>query len=152
MRKSYIALFLSLVFLAISIMPVFAGRPLERNHARHVFRRTALVIVTAQKAAREGKQYVGLGKSIAHQRFARQLYKEGFYFRAVTHSLRARTIAIQVIRRNKAELIKEATLDKIENIYYQKMPPNEHLDRQVAQNSDKDESAVDIDIEIEIGN
>jgi hypothetical protein len=150
MRKCCTILLLSLVLLSAAMMPVLAARPVERIHARHVVNRTALVIIAAQKAARTGHEYLGLGRSVAHQRFARQLFREGFYFRAIIHSLRARTLAVNVIRRNKAELIKEATLDKIESSYAQKSPPDQELDQQVEKDTEKDDSAVDINIDVDI--
>lgn len=150
MKKYSAILLLSLVLLSAAIMPVLAARPMERIHARQVIKRSALVIIAAQKAARTGHEYAGLGKSVAHQKFARRLFREGFYFRAITHSLRARTIAVNVIRRNKAEVIKEATLDKIEKIYAQKCPPDKELDREVENDAEKDEPAVDINIDVDI--
>jgi hypothetical protein len=132
-------------------MPVLAiNRPLERKDARHIINRTALVIIAAQKEARSGQVYAGLGGAVAHQRYARELFRKGFYLWAINHSLRGRVLAVQVIRRNKGAEINEATLDKVEKFYIKKLPPDKELDRQIAKDAGQDDAAVDVNIEEDI--
>jgi hypothetical protein len=74
----------------------------ERSKAREVLRVTADYLIRAQRAARLGHYHFGLGKAYAHQEEARRLYRDGFYRRAIAHSLRARQIAQDVIDGNRA--------------------------------------------------
>ncbi len=79
-----------------------AVRHADKVHARRVIRRTAYVILAAQKQVREGKNYTGdLARSIAHQRFARKLFFQGEFLRAMHQSRRARQFAILAIQANK---------------------------------------------------
>lgn len=79
-----------------------AVRRAERVHAKRVIRRTAIVIHHAHKQVKENKNYTGdLARAIAHQRYARKLYFDGKYLRAMHQSRRARQLAILSIKANK---------------------------------------------------
>lgn len=81
--------------------PVAAHRA-DKLHAKRVLRRTAIVIRHAQTCLQTNKNYTGdLAKSVAHQRFARKLYFEGKYMRAMHQSRRARQLAMLSIKANK---------------------------------------------------
>lgn len=74
----------------------------DKVHARRVIRRTAYVILAAQKKVKENKNYTGdLARAIAHQRYARKLYFQGKFLRAMHQSRRARYFAILAIQANK---------------------------------------------------
>ena len=74
----------------------------DKVHARRVIRRTAVIILEAQKDVRDGKVYTGdLARAVAHQRFARRLYLNGEFLRAMRQSRRARWFAMQAIKANK---------------------------------------------------
>src|ERR1044072_2720135 len=74
----------------------------DKVHARRVIRRTAYVILKAQKQVKEGKNYTGdFARAIAHQRYARKLYFQGKFLRAMHQSRRARQFAILAIQANK---------------------------------------------------
>jgi hypothetical protein len=73
----------------------------ERDDARYVINRTASVILRAQRISRAKHYYFGFARSVAHQNKARELFKAGFYRDAIFHSLRARTLAMNVIRGNQ---------------------------------------------------
>ena len=78
-----------------------AVRHADKVHARRVIRRTAYVILEAQKKVKENKVYTGnLARAIAHQRYARRLYLQGNYLRAMHQSRRARRLAILAIQAN----------------------------------------------------
>lgn len=72
----------------------------EKMQARDVLRETNDVLEQAQRAARRGKYRNGLGLAFAHQQEARDLYYKGRYERAISHSLRARDIASDIIKVN----------------------------------------------------
>jgi len=148
MRKYVICFWLSMALLSLSVIPVSAAAPLVRTDARHVISRSAVVIAAAQKAAKLGNQYMGLGKAVAHQRFARILFRNGYYFRAIAHSLRARALAVEVIRLNKAAIVEEAALDQKEQNYTPKLPSDKDLDQKVEKDLGKDDAAADIGVDL----
>ena len=81
--------------------PVAAKRA-DKLHAKRVLRRTAIVIRHAQTCLQKNKNYTGdLARSVAHQRFARKLYFQGKYMRAMHQSRRARHLAVLSIKANK---------------------------------------------------
>jgi hypothetical protein len=89
-----------------------AARKADKIHARRVIRRTAYVIVTAQKKVKENKNYTGdLARAVAHQRYARKLYFQGKFLRAMHQSRRARHFAILAIQANKGTETAEMKLD-----------------------------------------
>lgn len=79
-----------------------AARQADKVHARRVIRRTAIVIRHAHTLVKENKNYTGdLARSIAHQRYARKLYFNGRYLRAMHQSRRGRQLALLSIKANK---------------------------------------------------
>lgn len=75
--------------------------PKEKSRARSTIRETAGHLSRAQAAARTGHYSYGLGKAYAHQEQARDFYFNGRYERAIAHSLRARDIALYIIKENR---------------------------------------------------
>lgn len=89
-----------------------AVRHADKVHARRVIRRTAYVILAAQKKVKENKVYTGdLARAIAHQRLARKLYFRGEFLRAMHQSRRARYFAILAIQANKGTETSDMKLD-----------------------------------------
>ena len=89
-----------------------ATRQADKVHARRVIRRTAYVILKAQKQVKENKNYTGdLARAIAHQRYARKLYFQGEFLRAMHQSRRARQFAILAIQANKGTETADMKLD-----------------------------------------
>jgi hypothetical protein len=72
-----------------------------QQKARQVLRKTAKLLIWAQKAAKHGHYHYGLGRAYAHQEEARNLYSHGWYDRAIAHSLYARKIARNIITENQ---------------------------------------------------
>ncbi|HYH03757.1 MAG TPA: hypothetical protein VEC37_11680 [Bacillota bacterium] len=73
----------------------------ERMRARDVLRETNNVLERAQRSSDRGGYRNGLGRAFAHQEEARDLYRYGRYERSISHSLRAREIAEDIIRANR---------------------------------------------------
>jgi hypothetical protein len=89
-----------------------AVRHADKVHARRVIRRTAYVILKAQQQVKENKNYTGdLARAIAHQRYARKLYFQGEFLRAMHQSRRARQFAILAIQANKGTETADMKLD-----------------------------------------
>jgi hypothetical protein len=72
----------------------------EQFRTKQVLRKTADVLIRAQWAARNGYGQ-GLGMAYTHQQQAWNLYYEGRYQRSIEHSVRARLIANEIIRRSQ---------------------------------------------------
>ncbi|MCA6364885.1 MAG: hypothetical protein IM638_17775 [Bacteroidetes bacterium] len=126
-----------------------AARRAEKVHARRVIRRTAAVILVAQKKVKENKVYTGnLARSIAHQRYARRLYLQGRYLRAMHHSRRARQLAILAIKANNGTETADMTYNKEDEEIMNAEPVSDkelddELDKDMPNQPTKDEDFVD---------
>jgi hypothetical protein len=103
----------------------------KKRTSRRILIRTRLVIIHAQKTAREGKKYIGLGSCLRHQRIARRLHLRRRYLLSALHSLRARKLAVLIIRNNKGRLIKETKLTREEEVLLKNSPGDEALDKEL---------------------
>ena len=126
-----------------------AVRKADKIHARRVIRRTAYVIVAAQKKVKENKNYTGdLARAIAHQRYARKLYFQGKFLRAMHQSRRARYFAILAIQANKGIETADMKLDPEDEGVMNDTPANDaELDKELETASpgysQKDQDFVD---------
>ena len=125
------------------------GPMIKKDQARHVIRKTALIIMVAHKKVKEGKVYTGdLARAIAHQKFAIKLFRAGEFYRAIHHSRRARFLAIQAIKANKGAEMAEWKLSKEEESSMENGPKDEELDKNLAKEmpgeSMKDEDVINI--------
>jgi len=94
--------------------------------------RTNGIIMKAKGAVEVGKIYTGdVLKAVHHQKYARQLFKEGKYKQAIHHSYRARLLAFEAIKANKAVVSQDMQLTAQEKIYVQKVPANKVLDSEI---------------------
>lgn len=86
-----------------SLPAAIAHEPeVKKAQARHIIRKTAVVILVAHKKVKEGKVYTGnLARAIAHQKHAIHLYRAGKFYRSIHHSRRARFLALLAIKANK---------------------------------------------------
>lgn len=92
------------------------AQPGQRIAAKKCIRRTTVVIMHAQKKLKENKVYTGnMVKSVRHQRYARFLFRQGKFLRAIHQSRRARQLAFLVIQANKGTVEKGWELSKEEN-------------------------------------
>lgn len=126
-----------------------AIRHADKVHARRVIRRTAVVILAAQKKVKEGKVYTGnLARSVAHQRYARRLYLRGNYLRAMHQSRRARQFAILAIQANKGQETADMKYDKEDEAVMNDNPVSDadldkELDTEMPGYSTNDQDFVD---------
>jgi hypothetical protein len=127
---------INLLFLLLSLFvfgnsDVFA-QPLLRMKAHRVIRRTAIVVLVAHKNVKEGKVYTGdLARSIAHQKYARILFRRGMYLRAIHHSRRARLLAVIAIKANKGAEVNEAKMTAEEEELMKNSPSDEELEKEL---------------------
>lgn len=103
----------------------------QRRRSRRVLIRTRLVIIHAQKAAKLGGKYLGLGNCLRHQRIARRLHFRRRYLLSALHSLRSRKLAIGIIQINEGTLIKEAAFSREEERLLKNSPGDEALDKEL---------------------
>lgn len=100
------------------------AQPLLKIKTHRVIRRTAVVILAAHKKVKEGKVYTGnLARAIAHQKYARKLFRRGMYLRAIHHSRRARLLAILAIQANKGSVDMAEAKNNVEEDELMKNPP-----------------------------
>lgn len=126
----YCAIFVLIVY-ALSSSMAMATSEGRAKDVRHVYRRTAAVLRVAQRFASASHINYGLGLAIIHHRYSEKLYHQGRMDDAIYHSLRARSIAANVIRQNKSEILQEALHDQMESRYAQRSPSEKELDRRV---------------------
>lgn len=132
----------------------FEGGPQRmREDASRIIHRTAEVLIEARRAVERRHRFIGLARAMANQRFARRLFFEGSYQEAIYHSLRARQIAVQIIRANHGRIRPEFFRDSSERHYARNIPRNEDLDQRVDyKDLEKDDDAVRIQIDLDVHN
>lgn len=110
-----------------------AQKPVQKVAARRVLVKTAFVIHHAYKKVKENKVYTGnLARSIAHQKFARKLYREGKYMRAMHQSRRARYFALLAIKANKGAESDDMKYSKEDEAMMAKgAPSDDELDKEM---------------------
>lgn len=142
------------MFFCLAHLPVSFGEApkISGEETGNLINRSAAIIRTAQRFAVEGKKYDGLGLSVGHQLYARQLYMEGDYPNAGFHSLRARRLAAGVISLNKNSIINEALYNRNEERLVRNAPSDRELDRRLKETEVEiidDKTAVNVtDLEV----
>lgn len=131
------------------------GPQVKKEHTKRVIRRTAAVIMIAHKKVKEGHVYTGnLARAIAHQKFARKLYRNGKYFRAIHHSRRARHLAILAIKANKGAETADMRYSKEDEEAMRGGPTDANLDSDLAKEMPgetmKDEDVIGSDPDIDL--
>ena len=87
------------------------AQPGQKAAAKKAIRRTTVVMIHAHKKLKENKVYTGnMSKSVRHQRYARFLFRQGKFVRAIHQSRRARQLAFLVIQANKGVVEKDMEL------------------------------------------
>ena len=154
MKKAKYLIAAGMVFILTGFSVVLGNTPqLSKGEAVSVINRSAAIIRTAQRFAVEGQKYDGLGLSLGHQLYARQLYGQGDYPSAGFHSLRARGLAARVITMNKSSIINEALYNRNEERLVRSSPSESELDRRlkgarVPIPSDQEAAHTDADLEV----
>lgn len=147
-------------FLILLLIPVFGfSRPrpqIKKEQSKRVLRRTAVVILIAHKKVKEGHVYTGnLAKAIAHQKFARKLYREGKYFRAIHQSRRAKFLAMQAIKANKGAESADMRYSKDNEAVMKGGPSDAELDDELSKEMPgepmKDEDVINSEPDVDLG-
>lgn len=113
------------------------GGAILRVKSKRVVRRTAIVLIAAHNSLKQGKVYTGnFAKAVRHQRYARFLWRRGFYLRAIHQSRVARLLALSVIKANKGTTQASYDFDKEENSLMKNAPSESQMETEM--NGDKD--------------
>lgn len=152
LKKMLLFIIAPLIFISAQAQP---GRKIMKVKTHRVIRRTAIVIASAHNKVKENKVYTGnLGKAVAHQKFARSLFRRGMYARAIHHSRRARLLAAMAIKANKGEQLKEETQTDEENELMKNAPSDDELEKELLKEmpkeSLKDEDAVSQKLDVDL--
>lgn len=132
-------------------------KPGQRIAAHRVLVKTAFVIHHAYKLVKENKVYTGnLARAIAHQRYARKLYREGKYVRAMHQSRRARYLALLAIKANKGTETAEMNYSKEDEAMMSKnAPSDDELDKELStampNEPSKDEDVMGAEPDVDLG-
>lgn len=150
------------VLLLLTVSGVFAQNKPDSNKqlkaraaAKRVIKGTAVVIYKAHKAVKKNKVYTGnLAKAIAHQKFARKLYREGKYHRAIHHSRRARILARMALKANKEADNDNEKLSKDDQEFAKNPPSDAELEKELMQNMPsepmKDEEVINSEPDVDL--
>ena len=131
-RKGMV-LIVSLLILTGTISAETKSLGIERERAKVIIRRTAFVILAAHKEVKEHRVFTGfLARSINHQRYARMLFLEGKYLRAIYHSRRARFLAVKAIEANKGVVPTDIGYTREDEGLMRGAPNDDELDKNVA--------------------
>lgn len=123
----------------------------EQEDCRYVIHRTSQCISFAQSATALRHYNRGLALAIAHQMRAIELYHAGFYWSAIYHSLRARNLAMNVIKNNRETWFELFVGDAREERYLSHGPGEVDLDLLIDLNSfGNDETMVKVKFELDI--
>ncbi len=138
-----------------SAIPQEKKQAVKKLQAKRVIRRTAVVIRIAHKKVKEGKVYTGnLAKSIAHQKFARKLYRSAKFYRAIHQSRRAKQLAILAIKANKGQETNDMRFSKEDEDAMKGDPSDEELDKELQNEmpgeSMKDEEVLNSEPDVDI--
>lgn len=134
-----------------------AASPALRVKSKRVLRRTAMVLMAAHNDLKTGKVYTGnFARAVKHQRYARFLWKRGFFVRAIHQSRRARILALSVINANKGAIKTDYNFDKDESALMKNAPSDSSLDDEMSKDKDfqqayPGQSAKDEDFLGEVG-
>lgn len=129
---------------------------IDKIHARKVLHRTAVVILHAHKLVKANKNYTGdLGKAIGHQRYAKKLFAQGKYQRAIHQSRLARIFATKAIKANKGSEIDECKFTSEEQELMKNGPSEKELTDELIKNDpsngklkDEDNMLTEPDIDL----
>lgn len=133
--------------------------PYNHNHreqkrleedARIIIHRTAIVLRDAQRAAYRRHYSVGLGKAVAHQNKARDLFREGKYRDAIYHSLHARDLAFHVIQGNRERCRPGYNWNDAEAKYRHDAPRDKDLDLRIKWNIHNDKEIIHLDLNFDL--
>lgn len=144
-------------FMTLTLFSVdeLLAQPRLRMKAHRVIRRTAITIIAARKDVKTGKVYTGnYARSVAHQKYARMLYRQGAFLRSIHHSRKARMLAVLAIRANKGSAVKEGSFTAEEEELMKNSPSDDELEKELMKampnEKMKDEDVIDVEPDVDL--
>lgn len=123
---------LSLLTLLVTYPLAEAQKPIAKEKALNVLMRTNRVIGFGHMAVKRGHVYTGdLAKAVRHERFAKKLYLEGMYHKAILHSRRARLLAMEAIKANRVKPTSDCSVTTEENEMMGNSVSDQDLDKEL---------------------
>ncbi|HBF38600.1 MAG TPA: hypothetical protein DDW50_14935, partial [Firmicutes bacterium] len=95
----------------------------------------------------------GLARAVFTQQRAREFFMNGNYQDAIFFSMRARRLAIEVIRANRVRVRPEFFPDRLESRYEYQGPDDNELDRRIDKDRGRmgrDDDAVHVRIQLDL--
>lgn len=130
-----LSLSVALLLITLISLSAFATQPpaVERQKALNVLLRTNRVIGVAHMSVKRGKVYTGnLAKAVRHERYAKKLFNQGNYHRAIVHSRKARLFAVEAIKANKVKPTSDCTITPEEGQLAGTAPSDQELEDEMA--------------------
>ena len=138
MKKYNKTFFVSVIFVLL-VQITWALPAVEKAKAKVTLMKTNRAIGVAHMVIKKTRSFSGLlGKSVKHERFAKKLYNEGKYDRAVYHSLKARQYAGEIMKASNAKTTSDFLLSADEKQWADSSPSDQELEDEV----NKDNPAV----------
>jgi hypothetical protein len=132
MKKKFSSIFAVVFTLLVFQAGIVSAQVTIKQDARNFLNHSNNVIMKAKGAVEVGQVYTGdVVKAVHHQKFARELFKQGEYNKAIYHSYRARQLAFAAIRANKAKVTDDMQVTPSEKPLLQGMPDNKTIDSSV---------------------
>jgi hypothetical protein len=131
--KRILAFMVTLSILLAAYVAYAVSAPMDsKMKARHMIKRTALVIRAAHKQVAEHKVYTGdLARAVARQKFAKLLFQRGEYIRSMHQTKWARHLAVKAIIANKGQSPAEGKLSSEEEMQTTNGPSEEQLTKEL---------------------
>ena len=130
------------VLMVCQATTLFAQTTIKED-ARNFMNHSNNVIMKAKGAVEVGQVYTGdVVKAVHQQKFARELFKQGEYNKAIYHSYRARQLSFAAIRANKAKVSDDMQVTASEKPLLKDIPTDKVLDSQVTIPANADEKSM----------
>lgn len=140
MKQKFSSIFI--VVLALIVFQASAQVTIKQD-ARNFINHTNNVIMKAKGAVEVGQVYTGdVVKAVHHQKYAREMFKQGKFNSAIFHSFRARQLAIAAIKANKAKVTDDMQVTPSEKPLLKDVPNDKNLDGEVKIPANADDKSV----------
>jgi hypothetical protein len=143
MKKQFSSVFAVIFALLVFQAGIVSAQVTIKQDARNFLNHSNNVIMKAKGAVEVGQMYTGdVVKAVHQQKFARELFKQGEYNKAIYHSYRARQLSLAAIRANKAKVTDDMQVTPSEKPLLKDIPTDKVLDSEVKIPANADEKSM----------
>jgi hypothetical protein len=151
MKKQFSSVFAAMFVLLVFQAGIVSAQETIKQDARNFLNRSNGIIMKAKGAVEVGQVYTGdVVKAVHQQKFARELFKEGKFNKAIFHSYRARQLSFAAIKANKAKVTDDMQVTPGEKPLLKDIPNDKTLDSEVKIPANADEKSMLKDKEDEL--